>query len=89
MKIHKEGYKIIFIAFVFLILINIGLYLLVFHTFYTCIFIIVISAFLFFSIINFFKNPNRIFIGNTENIVVSPADGKIIAIDEIFESQYF
>ena len=31
----------------------------------------------------------RIFTGETENVVVAPADGKIVVIEEVEENEYF
>ena len=38
---------------------------------------------------NFFRCPKRYFEEDTENIVVAPADGKIVVIEEVFEDKYF
>ena len=39
--------------------------------------------------INFFRCPVRYFNGETENIVVAPADGKVVVIEEVEEDEYF
>ena len=39
--------------------------------------------------VNFFRCPKRYFEEDTENIVVAPADGKIVVIEEVFEDKYF
>lgn len=38
---------------------------------------------------NFYKSPNRSFEGDIDNSIVSPADGKIVTIEEVFEPEYF
>ena len=37
----------------------------------------------------FFRCPVRRFEGDTENVVVAPADGKIVVIEEVDENEYF
>lgn len=39
--------------------------------------------------VNFFRCPQRYFNGETENVVVAPADGKIVVIEEVVEEEYF
>jgi phosphatidylserine decarboxylase len=88
MKIHKEGYKIILAALFLLVVLNILLYnfaskILLFY------FILFISIAVFCIVINFFKNPRSIFMGDTENIVIAPADGTTVVVEEVFETEYF
>lgn len=41
-------------------------------------------------IVNFFRCPIRIFEGDmTDNVVVAPADGKVVVIEEVEENEYF
>jgi len=84
---HKEGHKII----VFTFIITVALSLLVNH------FIIIewlrISLLLAFIvllvlILQFFRNPKRPFIINEDHIL-SPVDGKVVVIEEVFEKEYF
>ncbi|MDR2520730.1 MAG: phosphatidylserine decarboxylase family protein [Bacteroidales bacterium OttesenSCG-928-I14] len=90
MKIHKEGHNIIINVFFLLILLNIGYYLLnsISFNIYINLFIHIGSICIFFIIVNFFRSPTRIFIGDSENIIVSPADGKILDIKKIFEHEF-
>ena len=39
--------------------------------------------------VNFFRCPLRLFGQDTERIVVAPADGKIVVIEEVDEHEYF
>ncbi len=39
--------------------------------------------------VNFFRCPIRRFEGETEGIIVAPADGKIVVAEEVFEDKYF
>lgn len=83
---HKEGHKIIVITFIIVIasylaadLINIAwLKYLVFAT---------LAVFLYL-ILQFFRNPKRNTVNNN-NHVLSPVDGKVVVIEEVFEKEYF
>jgi phosphatidylserine decarboxylase len=39
-------------------------------------------------ILQFFRNPKRTFVLN-ENQILSPVDGKVVVIEEVFEGEYF
>ena len=39
--------------------------------------------------LNFYRCPIRYFNGDTENVVVAPADGKVVVIEETQEDDYF
>lgn len=40
-------------------------------------------------VLNFYQCPIRYFNGETEGIVVAPADGKVVVIEEVEENEYF
>lgn len=88
MKIHKEGRNIILIVFILLILLNIGLY---FFASRVLIFSLIlgVSIVVFCVVVNFFRNPHCTYTGETEDIVIAPADGRIVVIEEVFETEYF
>jgi phosphatidylserine decarboxylase len=88
MKIHKEGRNIILIVFILLILLNIGLY---FFASRVLIFSLIlgVSIVVFCVVVNFFRNPRCTYTGETEDIVIAPADGRIVVIEEVFETEYF
>lgn len=84
---HKEGHKIIFIAFVSVV----ALFLLVDNLISIPWLraILMISLLLFFILIlQFFRNPKRQSTLNNLQ-VVSPVDGKVVVIEEVFEKEYF
>ena len=87
MVIHKEGRKTILISFLILTFINfLTFYLsLSFSLFYI---ILALSLFLFLFLVQFFRSPN-IKISQNEDILYSPAEGKIVIIDNVFEDEYF
>ncbi len=88
MRIHKCGIKIILITLFTLFLIN---YLVYKSSLITPIIkatIQFISLALSIIIIYFFRNPERKIYENPY-FILSPADGKIIAVKEIFENEFF
>lgn len=87
-KVHKEGYKIIAGSSLFLLLLNAAIY------YYTGksvgLYIVAgISIILFALMLIFFRNLNRIFFDDTTQVVVAPADGKIVVVEEVTENEYF
>ena len=40
-------------------------------------------------VLNFYRCPISYFEGDTERVVVAPADGKIVVIEEVMENEYF
>jgi len=40
-------------------------------------------------VVNFFRCPIRLFKGDTDGIVVAPADGKVVVVEEVDENEYF
>lgn len=87
-KIHHEGRNILVILFIVLLAICVPLY--VFCPGYPMLYITatVISAILYLLVVNFFRSPKRHFRGNTDNVVVSSADGKVVALEEVYEPEY-
>ncbi|MDA9339819.1 phosphatidylserine decarboxylase family protein [Polaribacter sp.] len=86
-RFHKEGYKIIVIAFILSIT---GILLA--EKFIEIIWVvkaiqIVILAFLFI-VLQFFRNPKRATDLN-ENTIIAPVDGKVVVIEEVEEPEYF
>jgi phosphatidylserine decarboxylase len=88
MKIHKEGYVIITIA----ALIVAGIFFANhFFLFDYPIFYWLIIAFLvvmFYLVVQFFRVPTRT-CSTEENLIICPADGKVVVIEEVEETEYF
>ena len=42
-----------------------------------------------FVVLNFYRCPIRYFNGDTDNMVVAPADGRVVVIEEVDEHEYF
>ncbi|WP_372918175.1 phosphatidylserine decarboxylase family protein [Salegentibacter sp.] len=84
---HKEGYKIMALAAIILIAINVVSYSLI-NRYWIQFSVLVVSVFLFLLIVQFFRNPKR----NTQlhdAHIVAPVDGKVVAIEEVLEKEYF
>ena len=84
---HKEGHKIILIT----LTLCIGLSLIANNYIENNIIkgsIIVSLIVLLILILQFFRNPKRNFIMN-DSQVLSPVDGKVVVIEEVFEKEYF
>lgn len=89
MKIHKEGYKSIGIAALIFGLITLILFNFLsadFPLLATVLFVFALALFLF--TVSFFRIPDR---SNTVDVeqIVCPADGKVVVIEEIIETEYF
>lgn len=86
MKIHKEGTGLLLTLFTVLFVVNVALY----HTvgkgvlFYS---VATVSTILFLLILNFFRSPFRRFPYDSEGLVIAPADGTIVAIEEVMENE--
>lgn len=50
---------------------------------------LVLTGALLAVVVNFFRCPIRLFDGDTHNIVVAPADGKVVVVEEVEENEYF
>lgn len=88
MKFHKEGVASLFIVLVFSAIIT----FIAHHFFPESVvahwFAYLLSAFLIITILQFFRNPSRVHT-NGENLVIAPADGKVVVIEETEEGEYF
>ena len=88
MKVHHEGRGELTISFLVLAILNGSLFYFFEKTLFTFL-ILGVSIVLFFIILNFYRSPFRRFPGDMENSIVAPADGKIVAIEEVYEPEYF
>ena len=88
-SIHREGYTILFVTGLGLLLINaIAIYLLQVSD-KTAMAISLLSAIIFFFVLYFFRIP-RIEMAHTNGKqIIAPADGKIVVVEEVEETEYF
>ena len=84
---HKEGYKIILNSF--LIVTTIVLFVeYAIETFWIEKLLQLTSIIVLVLVLQFFRNPKRETLVN-ENHIISPVDGKVVVIEEVFEKEYF
>lgn len=84
---HKEGFKIITIAL--LVVIGLSIMANIFVEDPTIRSGAIISfIILLLLVLQFFRNPKRFFSLNSDQ-VLSPVDGKVVVIEEVFEKEFF
>jgi phosphatidylserine decarboxylase len=84
---HKEGYKIIVMTFAFVV-ISVLLIDKFIHISWLQLVLKIALVLFFILILQFFRNPKRHTVPNN-NHVLSPVDGKVVVIEEVFENEYF
>jgi len=87
-RIHREGTHILAIGLLFFLVINSLVYYYVDCKlpFYL---LAIVSIAIYGLMVNFFRCPIRLFGEDTTNVVVAPADGKIVVVEEVDENEYF
>lgn len=89
MYIHKEGYKHVIIATIIWAGLSVGLYFLLKDSLIVLYWILQVIFFaLWFWVLWFFRIPQRNYTTGADK-VVSPADGKVVVIEEVYEAEYF
>jgi phosphatidylserine decarboxylase len=86
-KIHKEGRLILLMLLFILFSINIFIYLR-FPNFLFALTTIVSGGIMVF-LTYFFRNPTRVVEIDDPSLIVAPADGTIVAVEEVEEHEYF
>lgn len=87
-RLHHEGTHTLVWTAVGLILLNLFLYYVVPYKFIFQ-FVLVVSVVVYGILVNFFQCPIRIYDGDTNHMVIAPADGHIVVIEEVEENEYF
>lgn len=90
MTIHREGYVIILVSLLILSGIQVGNYFLYLATGWLWLFILLSLGVLVMTylIVQFFRVPRRV-CTYSENDIMCPADGKVVVIEEVEETEYF
>lgn len=89
MTIHREGYKTIAYSTIAFAAINLlSFYFISFHIPWLSWVIFIATLALLLFLISFFRVPNRK-LTTGDNLIVCPADGKVVVIEEIFDEEYF
>jgi phosphatidylserine decarboxylase len=88
MAIHKEGYNILAVGFIILLLLNVlAAFLWPGNTLFRWVFLFFSIVFYIF-ILFFFRLPVRR-LDPDPGLVYAPADGKVVVIEETMEMEYF
>ena len=87
-KIHKEGRFIFFLTCLIMLVVGIVLFMLLIDILWLLIPILLFIVLFVIFVARFFRVPLRQQ-GFEEGIFYSPADGKIVVIEETIESEYF
>ena len=84
---HKEGYKIILITLVLVIAMSLAADYFIVNNYLRST-IMLLTIVMLVLVLQFFRNPKRN-INTSEDHVVSPVDGKVVVIEEVFEKEFF
>lgn len=86
-RIHREGWDLLVLSLLFLVVLDLLLWFqassFVFYTVFS------VTTVIYLLLVNFFRCPRRIYVGETESMVISPCDGKVVVIEEVYEPEYF
>jgi len=89
MTIHKEGFKSILIGGLIFLVANLLSFWFLSEAYpITTIVIFIITLGVFLFLVSFFRVPKRNLVTG-ENLVIAPADGKVVVIEEAFDEEYF
>ncbi len=93
-RIHREGTTELLYSAILICIISVGLWYLlkganpfVSHLIMLLVCGILVAAWLM--ALNFYRCPIRYYNGDTERLVVAPADGRIVVVEEAEENTYF
>ena len=87
-RIHKEGSVILAVIFIILSAIDIAIILLIMPSEAVSISLLILSFLLLIFFLRFFRVPKRQ-LNYNEKLLFSPADGKVVVIEETLEEEYF
>ncbi len=88
MKFHKEGYPSLFLTLLFMVVANGAVCYFAPNSQILTWVVAAISIFLLLTILQFFRSPRRN-IQQKDAIVLCPADGKVVIVEEAEEPEYF
>ncbi len=87
MRIHKEGRKMLSLTLLISVAINMVMFYFLPKNFFSY-FIFVVTVIVYLLLLNFFRSPNRVYSGQLLGRVNAPTDGKVVALEKVFESEY-
>ena len=86
-KIHHEGNEILLVMLGIIAAVCVPMWLWVTPVSWP-IAVSVVLGIIFLLTLNFFRSPRRKFEGDINNVVVASADGKVVALEEVFEDEF-
>lgn len=88
-RIHREGTEILIIGALLFALIAFLLWYCLPDLFVLNTVVSVGLGVTYLLMVNFFRSPKRIFPGDVDDVIVAPADGKVVVIEKVFEPDHF
>lgn len=88
MKLHREGYTIMAVTAIILVVINLVIRYLLPEGYWIPRIVLVASVFVFLLVVQFFRVPARV-VYKSDKQIVAPCDGKVVVIEEVVETEYF
>ncbi len=86
-RLHHEGTHTLIYSFIGLAILNTFIYFLFPQKVFIAI--AIVCAIIYALLVNFFQCPIRRFNEDTTGVIVAPADGHIVVIEEVDEYEYF
>lgn len=87
MKIHREGTNILILLALVLAALNVPVWLFMPPVALPALFT-AISVVVYLFVFNFFRCPKRNYKGERRDMVVSSVDGRVVAIEKVYEPEY-
>lgn len=87
MKIHREGTNILILLPIVFAALNVPVWLFMPPVALPVIFT-AISVVVYLFVFNFFRSPKRHYRGPRQDMVVSSVDGRVVAIERVYEPEY-
>ena len=88
MTIHKEGYTSIALTLLVIFVLNAFIDYRYADITWLRWLIYAVSLVLFITVLQFFRNPRRAWVSH-DKMIICPADGKVVVIEETIEEEYF
>lgn len=87
-RLHREGFNTLLYGGIAILLLSIILWKITSNNVLLGCFLIT-TVVIYGIVVNFFRCPIRFFEGETDNVIVAPADGRIVVVEEVEEDCYF
>lgn len=87
MTLHKEGTATITLTIVFVLVVNFGIRFVAPDLTWLHYLLLAGGIFLLLVVLQFFRKPSRTPLIDS-NLIIAPADGKVVVIEEVIETEY-